>query len=83
MKFGLEIRTRTKVMVFQTFEGKCGGKASKIRKSGRKYRAKLIFAWYNIGLLMMWTMKIGLQIRTRTKVMVFQTFKGKMWGKGF
>jgi hypothetical protein len=37
-EFGLEIRTRTKVMVFQTFGGKCGGKVSKIHKSEGKHR---------------------------------------------
>ena len=39
-EFGLEIRNRTKVMVFQTIGGemwgKCGGKASKDDKSGGK-----------------------------------------------
>jgi hypothetical protein len=84
VEFGEEIRTRTKVMVFQTFGGemwgKYEGKASDNRKSGRKYRAKLIFTWYNIGFLLMWTMKFGLEIRTRTKVMVFLTIGGNVGG---
>jgi hypothetical protein len=47
VEFGLEIRTRTEIMVFQTIGGemwgKYEGKASKNDNSGKKYRIKLIF----------------------------------------
>ena len=84
VEFGVKIRTWIKVTVFETIGGemwgKYEGKASDNRKSGRKHRAKCIFDWLKAGFELITSEEFGLEIRTRTKVMVFQTFGGEMWG---
>jgi hypothetical protein len=80
VEFGLEIRNRTKVMVFQTIGGKCGGKASDNHHSGKKHRANLIFGTIKESFELITSEEFGLEIRTRTKVMVFLTNGGKCGG---
>jgi hypothetical protein len=81
VEFDLEIPSRTKVMIFQTIGGEMWGKVSKNDNSGRKYRVKLIFGQLKIGLMLIGKVEFGLEIRTRTKVMIFQTIVGKFGGK--
>ena len=85
VEFGWEIRNRIKVTVFQTIEGKfggkCGGKASKIHNPGRKHRTKLIFGSMIAGFMLIGKVEFSPEIRTRTKVTVFQTIGGNVGEK--